>query len=118
MCLKRLVDSWIAISVAVALLLAPLAGNAAARQMPPAITGDMQAMSADMPCCPDEGKAGDCDSCPLFALCMLTMSIPLPSEVGTLTKRDPLREAFAAQNDEWIDGLRARPPGHPPRTNV
>lgn len=118
MCLKRLIDFWIATSVAVALLLAPLAANAGAHQMPTATTGDMLAMSADMPCCPDEEKAKDCDSCPLFALCMLTISIPLPSEASTLTKRDLSGEAFAVQNDEWIDGLGARPPDHPPRRNV
>src|SRR3954466_15182201 len=80
-----------------------------------AMSSDTQAMPADMPCCPDEGKAGDCASCPLLALCMLSTSIPLPADTAALVTRVPLREAFAARDDAWVQGLTGHPPDYPPR---
>jgi hypothetical protein len=71
-----------------------------------------------MPCCPDQTKSKSCDSCPFVALCMLAASLPAPSGAASLIERHPLRTAFAANNDLLIDGLRAKPPDHPPRTIV
>jgi hypothetical protein len=79
---------------------------------------DAMQMADDMPCCPDQTKSKGCDSCPFVALCMLTVSLPVPSGVGILIERYPLRTAFATQDDLLIDGLGARPPDYPPRTNV
>jgi hypothetical protein len=79
---------------------------------------DAMQMADEMPCCPDQTKAKDCDSCPFVALCMLTVSLPVPSSTGVLIERYALRTAFAAIDDLLVDGLAAKPPDHPPRTIV
>src|SRR3954452_12055164 len=50
----------------------------------PGMSSDTLAMAGDMPCCPDGGNAGDCASCPLLALCMLSTWIPLPADTAAL----------------------------------
>jgi hypothetical protein len=122
MTLRRLLKLMIALTVAAGLVSAPLSATAFAKPQAP-VSGEMHAMDAhamagDMPCCPDEGKAGDCGSCPPLALCMLSISIPLPAEAAALVTRDPLREAFSAHDDAWVPGLGAHPPDHPPRTRI
>jgi hypothetical protein len=121
--MKRLLASWIAFSVGAAMLLAPLATNAAALQTSHARSSetqvvDVQAVVDDMPCCPGEDQAKDCAGCPLMALCVLSTSIPLLAEAAALVTRDPRREAFAARHDAWMRGLAGHPPDHPPRSNV
>ena len=130
--LRRLFRSIIALTVAAGLMSAPLAAPAFAKP-DASVSGamhamhahamdmqatDAQAMAGDMSCCPDEGKVNDCASCPLLALCMLSISIPLPAEATALVTRDALREAFAARDDAWVQGLAAHPPDHPPRTMI
>jgi hypothetical protein len=133
---RRFVNSCIMLLVAAGLLLAPLAAPVMAGTMDPAVSGD-QAMSdhamsglavseqaiseqamADMPCCPDQTKRKGCDDCPFVALCMLSASLPLPAGAASLIARDPLRSAFVAHDDRLLDGLGAKPPDHPPRSNV
>jgi hypothetical protein len=127
---KRLFNLLIALTVAAGLLSAPFATPAVAKAHHAAgsamhalagddhaMAGDMHAM-ADMPCCPDEGKANGCDSCPLMALCSMTMPISAPSGVFALAPRSTAQSAFAFPDDLLIDGLSACPPDHPPRTSV
>ena len=116
--LKRLINFWIMLSVAGGLVAGPLATSVFATKMLAAASDDVQAMSDGMPCCPDQPNSKDCASCPLVALCMLTVSLPAPSEVGSLIERYPLRSIFATTDDLLIDGLGAKPPDHPPRTLV
>lgn len=126
MILRRLFKSIVALAVAAGLMFAPLAATAALAKADPSVSEQTYAtdvhamgtlaMADEMPCCPDEGKAGDC-ACPLLALCMLSISIPL-QEVGSLVTRDPLRNAFSTRDDAWVQGLDAHPPDHPPRTHV
>ncbi|WP_204320623.1 hypothetical protein, partial [Klebsiella pneumoniae] len=59
-----------------------------------------------------------CDDCPFLALCMLSVSLPLPAGAASLIARDPSQNAFAAGDDRLLDGLGAKPPDHPPRSNV
>jgi hypothetical protein len=122
---RRLLNLLIALTVAAGLLSAPFAAPAVAKAYHvaagemQAMDGDMNAMADDMPCCPDEGKAAkDCDSCPLLALCSMTMSVPAPSTFFALAPEATARTAFAFPDDLLIDGLGARPPDHPPRTIV
>lgn len=127
--LRRLANLWILLLVAAGLLLAPVA-PAFARMMPDAAAttmqtmsdemqaSQMQAMSDDMPCCPDQTKSKTCDGCPFAALCMLSVPLPVPAAAATLVERHPLRGQFTAHNDRLLDGLGAKPPDHPPRTNV
>lgn len=124
MLLKRFANAVVMLLVAAGLLLAPLA--AAASAMPvssagsvmPAISDDMQSMSEDMPCCPDQTKSKTCDSCPFVALCMLSLSLPAPSGASSAIARQPQKSALALSNDRLQDGLAANPPDHPPRTQV
>jgi hypothetical protein len=118
--LKRFANVWISLLVAIGLLLAPMAAPVMAASMPGAVTADAQAMSMaeDMPCCPDQTKSKGCDSCPFVALCMLTVSLPVPSGAATLIERFPSRTVFAAKDDQLADGLGAKPPDHPPRTMI
>jgi hypothetical protein len=122
---RRLFNLLIALTVAAGLLSAPFAASAVAKAYH-AAAGEMQALDADMhamadgmPCCPDEGNtAKDCDSCPLLALCSMTMSVPAPSAFFALAPEATAHAAFAFPDDLLIDGLGARPPDHPPRTIV
>jgi hypothetical protein len=117
--LRRFANFWIMLLVATGLVLAPLAVPVMAKPMSDvAASAGMQAMADDMPCCPDQGKAKECDGCPFVALCMLGISLPAPSGAAALIERYPLRAAFAPIDDLLIDGLGAKPPDHPPRTNV
>jgi hypothetical protein len=129
--LRRIFNLLIALTVAAGLLSAPFAAPAVAKSFhaagemhamagdAQAMDGDMHAMADGMPCCPDEGKgAKDCDSCPLMALCSLSIPIPAPSAVAALAPTPTAQTVFAFPDDLLIDGLGARPPDHPPRTNV
>lgn len=112
--------NWlIALTVAAGLLVAPVSVPAMA--VLPASLGDgMQAMSDNMPCCPDQDdqKAKDCGSCPFIALCLLTITLPAPNGAGALVDRRFSRRAFALPLDLLVDGLGDHPPDHPPRSSV
>jgi hypothetical protein len=117
----RNIFNWlIALSVAAGLVLAPLSVPAMAAPQSMTVSDDMQSMADDMPCCPSQQdhKAKDCGSCPLIALCMLTISLPSPEGADTLADRDSSRSAFAFPDDLLIDGLGGHPPDHPPRIIV
>ena len=140
--MRRLVNFWILLLVATGLLLAPVA-SAFARTMPLTSATAMQAMSGhddmpdhvmsgmvsdeamsmqdmadNMPCCPDQTKSKGCDDCPFLALCMLSVSLSAPAGAMSLIAREPSRNGFAPRDDRLLDGLGAKPPDHPPRTNV
>jgi hypothetical protein len=123
--LRALVHRFLALWIAVGVAIGPAASLMAAT--PSALSATMKSASADedamqmaddMPCCPDQTKSKSCDGCPFVALCMLTVTLPVPSGIGVLIERYPLRTAFATYNDLLIDGLGAKPPDHPPRTIV
>jgi hypothetical protein len=123
--LKRFANAVLILLIGAGLLLAPLASPALAMPVPgvagndmQAMSGDTQAMSDDMPCCPDQTNSKDCGSCPFVALCMLGVSLPGPSGAISLIERHARHSAFAPIDDLLIDGLGAKPPDHPPRTNV
>jgi hypothetical protein len=113
---RKFFDWLIALTVAAGLLAAPFATPAAAKPHPAAIAGEMQSMADDMPCCPDQ-KANDCGSCPIIALCMLTISLPAPAGAA-LAPQQTSSSALALPEDLLLDGIGARPPDHPPRTIV
>ncbi len=121
----RAVMRWLVVlGIAAGLAIGPAAPSMAAMPSADAATmtapatdeADMQ--MTDMPCCPKQTKAMDYDGCPFVALCMLSISMPVPSGIGVLIERHPLRTAFVAMDDLLIDGLGAKPPDHPPRTIV
>lgn len=115
---RRLFNWLIVLTVAAGLLSVPFAAPAVAKAHD-AVAGEMHGAAGGMPCCPDEGKAAmDCDTCPLMALCSMTMPIPAPTAVSALAPFLTAQTAFAFPDDLVIDGLSARPPDHPPRTLV
>lgn len=130
--LRRLFNWLIVLTVAAGLSSAPFAtpavamahhaaagGEMHAEMHTMAGDGDAHAMADGMPCCPDEGKgAKDCDSCPLMALCSLTVPIPTPSDLLGFAPAPTAQTVFALPDDLLIDGLGARPPDHPPRMLV
>jgi hypothetical protein len=117
---RKLFNWLIALSVAAALVAAPLSASAMAVSYTSAVADEMQAMADDMPCCPDQQdqKAKDCGSCPFIALCLLTITMPSRYGAGVLVDRDFSRSAFAPHDDLLIDGLGEHPPDHPPRRIV
>ena len=120
MLLRRLANVWIMLLVAAGLLLAPLAAPVMAMStgsQAMSMADDMS-MAEDMPCCPGQTKSKTCDSCPFVALCMLSISLPSPSGAATLIERDALRTAFPPLVDQFVDGLGAKPPDHPPRMMI
>ncbi|KJC37443.1 hypothetical protein UB31_35040 [Bradyrhizobium sp. LTSP849] len=116
MLLKRFANAVAMLLVASGLLLAPLATPVLAAPVSGMTDAAMPTMSTDMPCCPDQSK--DCQSCPVLALCLLSISLPAPSGIASLIARNPLQRAPAVNDDLLIDGLGANPPDHPPRTLV
>jgi hypothetical protein len=117
---SRKIFNWlIALIVAAGLVAAPLSAPALAALHPASSADGMRSMG-DMPCCPDQQdqKAKDRGSCPFIALCMMTMTMPAPNNVGTLASRDFSRSKVTLPNDLMIDGLGEQPPDHPPRMIV
>ena len=111
----------LAVFVIVGLVIAPLAARANAGAMGSmaitSISGDVAAMSDDMPCCPDKSAPVDCDQCPLMALCApTTWQPPLPAGVAeiqpiTLRMRLPV-------SDPAVESVGYSPPPKPPRSQV
>src|SRR6266702_268130 len=115
MLLRRLIARLLAIAVIAGLSLAPLATPAAARALAVSGMTGMSSMSADMPCCPDEQKSGDCGDCPLIAMCVLKTVQAGPSLAAAMPVRHAIRTAHSVRNDTLADGLVRPPPDHPPR---
>jgi hypothetical protein len=116
--LRRLIGRLLAVLVIVGLVAAPLVTPAAAKRLPVAEMGDMSAMSADMPCCPNQQKNNDCQDCPLVAMCMLTIAQAEPSSASSILVPLSTRSSFVALDDLMADGLMGAPPDHPPRTSI
>jgi hypothetical protein len=114
--LRRPVKFLIALLVATGLVYAPFAAPSVAKSTLSAAASsvEMQGMADDMPCCPDQKADNGC-TCPLLALCTLTISLPVPSADGWLALRQWSRNSFALPDDPMIDGLGEHPPDHPPR---
>lgn len=111
---RRLLYLVLSVCVTVGLTMAPLTAPARAAQ--PHETGmtDMS-MSAEMPCCPDEQKAKDCQDCPLLAMCVLKTAQAGPSSIEALPLRYAIRTEHSFLNDVPATGLVRPPPDHPPR---
>ena len=105
-----------AVFVIVGLVAAPLVTPAAAQRLAVAEMGDMSAMSADMPCCPDTQKSNDCQDCPLPAMCTLSTAQAEPALATEISAPLPTRRPFSAFDEMIADSLDGSPPEHPPRT--
>lgn len=105
----------LAVFVIVGLVLAPLVTPAAAKHLAGTEMTDMSAMSADMPCCPDQNKNDDCKNCPLVAMCMLKVAQVVPSLSDGIQAPFQTRRLFFGFDDLSADGVGGVPPDHPPR---
>ncbi|MBN9584294.1 hypothetical protein E0H22_02515 [Rhodopseudomonas boonkerdii] len=116
--IRRTIGRLLAVFVIAGLAFAPMVTPATAKGAASAVTVDMSAMSADMPCCPDEQKSDGCKDCPLLALCMLTVAqADLSAANGIRISFQVGRLSFAF-DDLAADGLVGDPPDHPPRTST
>lgn len=135
---RRLIGRLLAVFVIVGLVAAPLVTPAAAKRLAVAEMTDMSmsaksmsaksmsdtsmsdtsAMSADMPCCPDEQKTNNCRDCPLVAMCMLTIAQAEPPSTSGIQAPLQTGQVIFALDDLIADGLIGAPPDHPPRTLI
>jgi hypothetical protein len=115
--LQHLLNLAFAVFVTAGLALAPMAAPTAAAYPQSGSMTDM-AMSADMPCCPDEQKNKDCQDCPLIALCILKTTQAGTSTVAALLLRHPVRTTHSFRDDVLVTGLDRPPPDHPPRNLI
>lgn len=117
--LYRFVCRLLAALVVAGIVLQPLAGPVAAKQMSmpaPTHVTSMAAVSGDMPCCPNEEQHNGCQACPA-AMCPLMFAQAEPSSVNGLTISFQTRRLPLALDDLIVDGLVGGPPDHPPRTS-
>jgi hypothetical protein len=114
--LRRPIKSLLAALVIAGLAIAPLATPSAAKVVDRADMTGMEAMSADMPCCPDQQKSKDCQDCPLVAMCVLKTTHAGPTQA--LPLRHAIRAVHSLIDDEPAEGLDRPPPDHPPRHRV
>jgi hypothetical protein len=117
---RLLLKPLLALLVSVGLVLAPLATPAMAEHsMPPTMMQMAHGsdMAADMPCCPDNQKSGDCQDCPFVAICLLKVWQAEPA-ASVLVRRQLAQERLHPLNDVIADGLVRPPPDHPPRSLV
>ena len=120
MVLYRFICRLLAAFVIAALVLQPLAGPVAAKEVPLAATThvtSMSAMSRDMLCCPDEKKNNGCQECPA-AMCALMFALAEPSSTNGIKISFQTRRLPFALDDLIADGLLGTPPDHPPRTST
>jgi len=119
---RLLLKPLLALLVSAGLVLAPLATPAVAEHSMPTMMqmahgSDMADMAADMPCCPDKQKSGDCQDCPFVAICLLKVW-QAESAASVLTRRQLPHERLRPLNDVIAEGLARPPPDHPPRSLV
>jgi hypothetical protein len=115
---SRFLHLLLAALVTIGLAIAPLTSSVAAgHRAADSEMMDMADMSGDMPCCPDKQKQGDCQDCPLLAICMLKVLQSGPSEIA-LSIRNVEARVLKPLDEPEIAGLARPPPDHPPRTIV
>lgn len=112
---RRLIGRLLAVFVICGLVFAPLVTPAAAMRLAATEMADVNAMSGDMPCCPDGQKGNSCQDCPLVAMCMLTIAQAEPSPANGIQISFQTRWLSFTLVDLTADGLIGSPPDHPPR---
>ena len=114
---SRFLHFLFAVLVTVGLAIMPLASPLAAGNHVSDPAMHMTDMSGDMPCCPEKQKQGDCQDCPLLAICVLKVLQSGPSANG-LSMREAQVRVLLPHDEPEIAGLTRPPPDHPPRTIV
>jgi hypothetical protein len=120
--ISRLLQFLFASLISIGLAIAPLAFPAVAGNGPDGAATRMAVMqmtdmSDDMPCCPEKQKQGDCQDCPLIAICMLKVL-----HGGPVAGNRPLGETksrvLRPLDEPVVAGLTRPPPDQPPRTVI
>jgi hypothetical protein len=117
---RKLFRLLLAVLVTAGLTFAPITTSTAAEHSMAAATmqmADMPDMAGDMPCCPNKQKSGDCQDCPLVAICMLS-ALPAKPSTDAVVIRLPSHQRLRAFDDMIADGLVRPPPDRPPRLLV
>ena len=120
MALYRFACRLLATLVIAGLVLQPLAGPVAAKQVSFAAAAttnvtSVSAMPGEMPCCPHEQKSNGCKECPA-AMCALMFAQAEPSSTSAIQISFQTRRLSLALDDLIVDGIIGGPPDHPPRT--
>lgn len=118
MVLYRIICRVLAAFVVAGLVLQPLAGPVAAKEVPLTTMAHLTSASAmpiDMPCCPHDQKHNGCKECPA-AVCALMFAQAEPPATNGIQISFQTRRLSLALVDLIADGLAGDPPDHPPRT--
>jgi hypothetical protein len=121
--IARILHVLLALTISIGLAIAPLASLAAIAAHPASGADEMHDMmqmadmSGDMPCCPDKQKQGDCQDCPLLAICMAKILQNAPVANG-LPIRESKSRTLRPLDEPVLAGLTRPPPDQPPRTLV
>jgi hypothetical protein len=119
----RILHFLLAWTISIGLAVAPLASPLAAAAHQASDAGEMHDMmqmadmSADMPCCPDKQKQGDCQDCPLLAICMAKLLQNVPVANG-LPIHESKSRTLRPLDEPVLAGLARPPPDQPPRMLV
>jgi len=106
----RFISRFLAVFLIAGLVSQPLAAK---RLSVVAMTG-VSAMSADMPCCPDQPNGNGCKECPLSS-CVLQFAQDQLFHADAVVVRLATSTILRSPNDLVADGLIGDPPDHPPR---
>jgi len=110
----RFISRFLAVFLIAGLVSQPLVAPAAAKRLPVVEMTGVSAMSADMPCCPDQPNKNGCKECPLSS-CVLQLVQDQPPHADGVVVRRATSTILRSPNDLVADGLIGDPPDHPPR---
>jgi hypothetical protein len=117
MSVTRLLQFLFASLISIGLAVAPLTPTLAAGHRSSDSGMQMSDMSGDVPCCPQKQKQGDCQDCPLLAVCTAKVLQDRQSAAGLPVHQAKSRTLDLCDEPE-IAGLTRPPPDQPPRTIV
>src|SRR6266702_7701158 len=83
----RFISRFLAVFLIAGLVSQPLVAPAAAKRLPVVEVTGASAMSADMPCCPDQPNKNGCKECPLSSCVLQLVQNQPPHTDGVVVRR-------------------------------